>query len=56
MISVHPISIGFRGLMGCQCDPWDRGVTAWYQILGTRIPRTQWVMGLDHHSLCTLMN
>ena len=24
------------------------GVTAWYQILGIRIPRVQWEMGLGH--------
>ena len=29
----------FRGLMGCQRDPRDRGVTAWYQSLGIRLPR-----------------
>ena len=38
-ISGYPISIGFRGLTGCQWDPWDRGVTAWYQSLGKRLPR-----------------
>ena len=27
VISGHPISIGFRGLTGCQRDPRDRGVT-----------------------------
>ena len=25
MMSEHPISTGFRGLTGCQRDPWDRG-------------------------------
>ena len=29
----------FRGLTGCQRDPWFWGVTAWYQSLGIRIPR-----------------
>ena len=27
VISEHPIFTGFRGLTGCQRDPWDRGVT-----------------------------
>ena len=27
MISGHPIFTGFRGLIGCQRDPRDRGVT-----------------------------
>ena len=27
VISGHPISTGFRRLMGCQRDPRDRGVT-----------------------------
>ena len=29
----------FRGLMGCQRTPREWGVTAWYQSLGTRVPR-----------------
>ena len=29
----------FRELTGCQRDTPDRGVTAWYQNLGIRIPR-----------------
>ena len=29
----------FRRLMGSQRTPGDRGVTAWYQSLGIRIPR-----------------
>ena len=29
----------FRGLTGSQRTPGDRGVTAWYQSLGIRIPR-----------------
>ena len=29
----------FRGLTGCRRDPREWGVTAWYQILGIRIPR-----------------
>ena len=29
----------FRGLKGCQRTPGDWGVTAWYQSLGTRVPR-----------------
>ena len=28
----------FRGLAGCQRDPWVWGVTAWYQSLGKRLP------------------
>ena len=43
-----PTPIGFRRLTGFQRDPRDRGVTTWYQSLGTRIPRTQWGMSLDH--------
>ena len=39
VISGHPISTGFRGLMGCQRDLQDRGITAWYQSMGIRIPR-----------------
>ena len=39
VISGHLISIGFRGLTGCQRDPRDRGVTAWYQSIGIRLPR-----------------
>ena len=26
--SGYPISTGFSKLMGCQRDPWDRGVTS----------------------------
>ena len=37
--SGYPISTGFRWLMRCQWDPWDRGVTAWYQSLGIRLLR-----------------
>ena len=48
MISGHLISIGFRGLTSCQQDPRARGVTVWYQSLGTRIPRTRWGTSLDH--------
>ena len=48
MISGHSIFTGFCGLTGCQWDPWDRGVTTWYQSLGTRIPRTRWGTSLDH--------
>ena len=29
----------FRGLTGYQRTPWFWGVTAWYQSLGTRVPR-----------------
>ena len=30
----------FRRLTGCQRTPWFLGVTAWYQSLGIRIPKT----------------
>ena len=39
VISGHLICTGFRKLMSCQRDPRDRGVTAWYQSIGTRVPR-----------------
>ena len=39
---------GFRRLTGCQWTPGIWGVTAWYQSLGTRIPRTRWGTDLDH--------
>ena len=29
----------FRGLTGSQQTPGDRGVTAWYQSIGARVPR-----------------
>ena len=29
----------FRGLTGCQRTPGFWGVTAWYQSLGTRVPK-----------------
>ena len=29
----------FSGLTGCQRDPRDRGVTAWYQSIDIRLPR-----------------
>ena len=48
VLSEHPIFTGFRGLMGCQRDPRDRGVAAGYKSLGIRIPRTRWGMGLHH--------
>ena len=38
VISGHPTSTGFRRLTGCQRDPHDRGVAAWYQSLGKRLP------------------
>ena len=46
--SGYPTPTGFHRLTGCQRDPRDRGVTSWYQSLGTQIPRTQWGIGLDH--------
>ena len=48
MILGHPISTGFPRLTGCQRDPRDKGVTAWYQSIGIRIPRARWGMGLGH--------
>ena len=39
MISGHSIFIGFHRLTGCQRDPRDRGVTTWYDSIGTRVPR-----------------
>ena len=38
----------FRGLTGSQQTPGDRGVTAWYQSLGIRIPR-ELGLGIHHH-------
>ena len=38
----------FRGLTGSQRTPGDRGVTAWYQSLGIRIPR-ELGLGIHHH-------
>ena len=38
----------FRGLTGSQRTPRVRGVTAWYQILGIRIPR-ELGLGIHHH-------
>ena len=37
--SGYLISTGFRRLTGCQQDPRDKGVTAWYQSLDKRIHR-----------------
>ena len=39
VIAGHLISIGVCGLTGCQRDPRDRGLTAWYQSIGIRLPR-----------------
>ena len=39
---------GFRRLMVVNGTPGFWGVTAWYQILGIRIPRAWWGMGLGH--------
>ena len=38
----------FRGLTGSQRTPGFRGVTAWYQSLGIRIPR-ELGLGIHHH-------
>ena len=35
--SGYPTPTGFHRLMGYQRDPRDRGITAWYQIIGTRV-------------------
>ena len=48
LISEQPISTSFHELTGCQQDPRDRGVTAWYQSLGIQILRARWGMGLGH--------
>ena len=37
--SGYPTPTGFRRLTGFQRDPWNRGVTAWYQSLGKRLLR-----------------
>ena len=37
--SGYQTPIGFHRLAGCQRDSRDRGVTAWYQILGLRLPK-----------------
>ena len=39
MASGHPTPTCFCWFTGCQRDPWDRGVTAWYQSIGTQVPR-----------------
>ena len=39
-VTRHPLV--FRGLTGSQWTPGNWGVTAWYQILGIRIP---WELG-----------
>ena len=39
VVSGYPTPIGFRWLKGCQRDPRDKGVIAWYQRLGKRLPR-----------------
>ena len=36
-VTRHPLV--FRGLTGSQRTPGFRGVTAWYQSLGIRLPR-----------------
>ena len=36
-VTRHPLV--FRGLTGSQRTPGNRGVTAWYQSLGIRLPR-----------------
>ena len=35
----YPTPTSFCKLTGCQRDPRDMGVTAWYQSLGVRIPK-----------------
>ena len=44
-VTRHPLV--FRGLTGSQRTPGFWGVTAWYQILGIRIPR---VLGFGYPS------
>ena len=31
---------------------FDTGVTTWYQGVGMLLPRTRWVLGLDHCMHC----
>ena len=38
----------FRGLTGSQRTPRFWGVTAWYQSLGTRVPRASGDLSLGH--------
>ena len=45
-VTRHPLV--FRGLTGSQRTPRFRGVTAWYQSLGIRIPR-ELELGIHHH-------
>ena len=35
----YPTPTGFCRLTGCQRDPRDRDVTAWYKSLGKQLPR-----------------
>ena len=35
----YPTPASFRRLTGYQRDPRDRGVTAWYQSIGTQVSR-----------------
>ena len=61
--------VDFRGLTGSQRKPRDRGVTAWYQSEGKRLPwelcgcRVRYTKyleldghGIDHTSVCILVN
>ena len=45
-VNRHPLV--FRGLTGSQRTPGFRGVTAWYQSLGIRMPRVLG-LGIHHH-------
>ena len=45
-VTRHPLV--FRGLTGSQRTPRVWGVTAWYQSLGIRIPRSSG-LGIHHH-------
>ena len=45
-VTRHPLV--FRGLTGSQRTPGFRGVTAWYQSLGIRIPR-ELGLSIHHH-------
>ena len=42
VVSGHPKSTGILRVEGLSTGLPDLGVTAWYQSLGIRIPRTRW--------------
>ena len=56
MVSGYPTPMNLPRVDGLSKDPWDRGVTALYQSLGTRIPMTRWGMGLVIRATVGVMN